>query len=378
MNDREAWQDILGGIYDAALDDALWTPAIGAIMDRIGADQASLFSPIVGPTGQPPLLLNAQTPQDIWALYHSYYWQYDLSMQEVVRRGLHRSGSIASIDDLVSRKNLRNGEFYDLLRLQQCDNLIGGVIEGFDSKEHPPMNLTFHRAIGSEPFGQKENRMLRDLLPHFRRALRIRWRMAQHEDARSLREAALEHMPQAVALLDPAGYILYANGRAEALFRQGAGPTAIGRRFTAAEAGNATRIKEALGKCSAGEGASVKLESFASGKSWIASFVPLRALAPHNESQARVLLLISLPDQAPTQGLPHFARLYRLTPAETRVLQHLLERQSTQDIAEALKISVKTLRIHLSNLFSKTGTVNQRELVRFFFSHPSAGGVKVE
>lgn len=374
MNDFQDWQDILGGIYDAALDDALWTPAIGAIMDRIGADQASLFSPIVDPSGQPPLLLNAQTQRDAWALYHGYYWRYDLFMQEVFRRGAYRAGDAASAVDFVSLKDLRNGEFYDLLRFHGCDIQLSGVIEELSSKEHPPMHLTFHRTIGSEPYGEKERLMLLELLPHFRRALRIRWRMAQHEDARSLREAALEHMPQAIALLDSAGHILYANAQAESLFSQGTGPIAHKRRLTAADSRDAARIKEALSKCAQGEGVGLKLENPALGKSWAASFTPLRASAPGGEPGARILLLVADLDRAPTHALPQFAQLYRLTPAETRVLQQLLEPRGTQDIAEALKISIKTLRIHLSNLFAKTGTANQRELVRFFLAHPGCSG----
>jgi DNA-binding CsgD family transcriptional regulator/PAS domain-containing protein len=300
-------------------------------------------------------------------------------MQEGLRRGLYRAGAMGAVGDgedaLVTLKALRDSEFYDLLRLQQCDIMLVGIVEDRSQGEqgHPPMNLIFHRAIGSDYFGQEEHRMMRELLPHFRRALRIRWRMAQHEDACSLREAALEHLPQAVALLDHAGHVLYANGRAEALFRLGAGPIVVNRRLTAADPHDAARIKDALGKCARGEGACVKLENPAQGKTWAASFIPLRAYAPQSEPAARILLLITSPDQPPTQGLPHFAQLYRLTPAETRVLQHLLEQQSTQDIAAALKISVKTLRIHLSNLFSKTGTANQRELVRFFLSHPASG-----
>jgi DNA-binding CsgD family transcriptional regulator len=65
-----------------------------------------------------------------------------------------------------------------------------------------------------------------------------------------------------------------------------------------------------------------------------------------------------------------FAQLYRLTPAETRVLEQLLLKESTQEIAEALQIGIKTLRTQLSALFAKTQTKNQRELVKFYLSHP--------
>jgi hypothetical protein len=40
----EGWSDLLGAVYDAALDDTLWTAAIQRIMDRVGASQSPIFS----------------------------------------------------------------------------------------------------------------------------------------------------------------------------------------------------------------------------------------------------------------------------------------------------------------------------------------------
>jgi DNA-binding CsgD family transcriptional regulator len=51
----------------------------------------------------------------------------------------------------------------------------------------------------------------------------------------------------------------------------------------------------------------------------------------------------------------------------------LLVKESTQEIAETLQISIKTLRTQLSALFAKTQTKNQRELVKYYLSHPMAG-----
>jgi DNA-binding CsgD family transcriptional regulator len=72
-------------------------------------------------------------------------------------------------------------------------------------------------------------------------------------------------------------------------------------------------------------------------------------------------------------NLGGFAKLYRLTSAETRVLEQLLVKENTQEIAEALQISIKTLHTQLSALFAKTQTKNQRELVKYYLSHPTTG-----
>jgi DNA-binding CsgD family transcriptional regulator len=56
-------------------------------------------------------------------------------------------------------------------------------------------------------------------------------------------------------------------------------------------------------------------------------------------------------------------RVYRFSPAEARVVQELLQGHSAETIAESLSISVYTVRTHLKNLFAKTGTKRQGELI---------------
>lgn len=56
------------------------------------------------------------------------------------------------------------------------------------------------------------------------------------------------------------------------------------------------------------------------------------------------------------------------------MLEDLLAQKSTQDIANALQVTIKTVRFHLSALFAKTGTSGQRALVQFYLAHPLVGG----
>jgi DNA-binding CsgD family transcriptional regulator len=183
----------------------------------------------------------------------------------------------------------------------------------------------------------------------------------------SLREAALDCMAQAVALLDAGGKVLFANRHAEAIFRAGNGLAAVNGHLAATDAQSASWLKEALRLAASGQGSSARLHDAAGQPAWVATFCPAdtqrssRNASPHPSPV--------LQPQPPRRR--RLAGLYRLSPAETRVLQHLLDQKSTQDIADALHISIKTLRTHLSNLFVKTGTTGQRELVRFYLAHPS-------
>jgi DNA-binding CsgD family transcriptional regulator len=68
--------------------------------------------------------------------------------------------------------------------------------------------------------------------------------------------------------------------------------------------------------------------------------------------------------QAGNATLQTFATRHRLTPAELRVLQGLLHDRAPKQIATEQSVSIKTVRTQLSRLYAKTGTRNQRELVR--------------
>jgi DNA-binding CsgD family transcriptional regulator len=55
--------------------------------------------------------------------------------------------------------------------------------------------------------------------------------------------------------------------------------------------------------------------------------------------------------------------IYHLTSSESRVVQLLVNGQSTDDIAKILDINVNSVRFHLKNCFQKTQVTNQAELV---------------
>jgi len=54
---------------------------------------------------------------------------------------------------------------------------------------------------------------------------------------------------------------------------------------------------------------------------------------------------------------------FDLTPAEGRLLSLLTARRNLRDAATELRVSVETVRTHLSHIFDKTGIRTQRELL---------------
>jgi DNA-binding CsgD family transcriptional regulator len=58
------------------------------------------------------------------------------------------------------------------------------------------------------------------------------------------------------------------------------------------------------------------------------------------------------------------AAAFDLTPAETRVLAHLLAGRTLAETAAALQVSPSTAKTHLDGIFAKTGVGRQADLPR--------------
>ncbi|TVT50117.1 MAG: hypothetical protein FHK82_16505, partial [Sedimenticola thiotaurini] len=54
---------------------------------------------------------------------------------------------------------------------------------------------------------------------------------------------------------------------------------------------------------------------------------------------------------------------YRLTKTETNITLYLIQGRETKEITELLDIQRETLKTHLKNIFKKTNTHRQSELI---------------
>jgi DNA-binding CsgD family transcriptional regulator len=199
------------------------------------------------------------------------------------------------------------------------------------------------------------------------RALRIRWKLANEQQIRQLREQALDQMGNPVLLLDAAGRIIYANFKAELLLRKGGNPTVIHNQLHSLNTHENNAIKEALRLALTGIGSTLRFDN---SSPCIATFSPITVTrGEYLNTSGRVMVIFDELNKPTHENLEGFAKLYKLSAAETRVLNQLLQSQSTKKITESLKISMTTLRTQLRALFAKTQTKSQRELIQFCLSH---------
>ncbi len=97
--------------------------------------------------------------------------------------------------------------------------------------------------------------------------------------------------------------------------------------------------------------------------------VPGQRFSPDEKPEAVVLLLIDTEQRTKVSG-DTLVRLYNLTPSETRVALMLIDGKRLDQIAEESEIAQTTVVFHLKNLFRKTDTNRQADLIRVLLSVP--------
>jgi DNA-binding CsgD family transcriptional regulator len=115
----------------------------------------------------------------------------------------------------------------------------------------------------------------------------------------------------------------------------------------------------------AGGGQSVVLSWPASG----GSLAVVGSLSPLDDPWSAALggeaLLLALScGEQPDAQVQAYARLHRLSPAETRVLQRLALGESSGEAADALGVSAATVRSQIISLRRKTGDASVTDLLR--------------
>ena len=208
------------------------------------------------------------------------------------------------------------------------------------------------------------------LLPHIRRAVMI----SNILDARTIERArmaeALDALRGAVVLADARGAILYANRAAEDMLQDGGPLRRVGGALTANTPAAALELREAIALAARDEAeigkAGLAIPLTGPGEPAIVAHVlPLTGsdLRTRLEPTAVAAVFIGAPPNE-KDAADTVAAAFALTAAETRVLANLSAGRTLAETAAALGIAATTAKSHLQNIFTKTGVTRQADLMR--------------
>jgi DNA-binding CsgD family transcriptional regulator/PAS domain-containing protein len=246
-------------------------------------------------------------------------------------------------------------------------------------------NASVHRKISQPLFDDDELSVLRVLAPHLSRAVMI----ADLLDARTLERdmlaRALDQLAVGIVLTDRSGRIVHVNAAAERYIDDGTSLRRGGDRLAARGLDAGSELSQAILDAAGGTSVEVPHSGFVvslpggDGRDLAAWVLPLdsglrRDFGASYAAQVAIFIR-ELGDTSPMPAALHIRR-HGLTPAETRVMMLLVQGKTIGESAEELGISLPTAKTHLGRLFEKTGTSRQADLVRLAMSAlaPTAAG----
>ncbi|WP_028966581.1 helix-turn-helix transcriptional regulator [Sphingomonas phyllosphaerae] len=227
--------------------------------------------------------------------------------------------------------------------------------------------LSVHNALSRGEIDDEQWRRLASLTNTLEQALTFGVLHAE-----KLREqwwnARLDAAGEPAALLDESGVVLRATPDFEAALRRGDGLRIRDGRLAAADAASQRRLAALIERATAPHGVSadaVRIERVEGGPGYLVSGWPLaserRALVP---DRAAILVTLVDPLAAPTPPVALWRGAFGLTAREADLAVALFSGRTLEEAAVLLGITINTIRVHLRQIFAKTQTARQSELLR--------------
>lgn len=216
-----------------------------------------------------------------------------------------------------------------------------------------------HRSKSQGAFDAADEALLRPIMEHLGRVLRIRGDVADARREARLAKGALDSLAFATLTVDRQGRLLSHNLAAEAVMRNGDGLVLRRGFLTGADAEAAARLADAIARATAAEpsGSWFRIERGLTKSPYLVTVLP----QPGGRSSAHVIVRDPDVESGPTAE--HLRALWNLTAAEGAVACELAAGLSIEEIAQVRGASVETVRVQVKAVAAKMGVSRQAEIV---------------
>ncbi len=353
MKPDEAFSDLIGRIYDCALDTSLWPTVLGEITEALGGIMADLA------------VIHPLEPRFIAAAV--YNWPDELVERVKANAQINPTLPIGLTAPLCEPL-CTTRDYPDLHQSRYWRNCFEG--RGLYDYVLAPVTRTVTSfsswgVVGSEskgPFTDQDLELARLLSPHIKRSVEISGVIGhQRVEAGTLR-AALEALATPALIIERDGTILLRNRAAD---EELASQQAL-REYNGCLKAVTPDAAKLLAGLSLSNGRRIRkgFDAFmtdATGRILHATWAGLEQAG--EEIGSPILLLLREPEAALTTPLASAAALYQLTTSEIQVLGQILQGLALGEIADILGLARSTVKTHLDAIYRKTQTNRQAELV---------------
>lgn len=217
-------------------------------------------------------------------------------------------------------------------------------------------------------WSEAERALLGRCAPFIREAADLHWRLLSLDFERRAALQVLDGLAAGVILLDAGARLVFANDTARAMIDRDDGMRVEDERLRLSDPAAMRELRSALDALiDTGPATAIGIERSTGAPNYVATVSSVRSAAveasPLTDQQSLAVMLLADPTRQIDDAASLLRRLWGLTPTEARVLQCLLEGVNRADVAQRLAISVNTVKMHVKELFRKTRTRRQAQLV---------------
>jgi DNA-binding CsgD family transcriptional regulator len=373
---------VIDAIYQGSVRPELWSDTLCSIIDYVGASAGNIV--YQDPTGRSSFLIPGRMRDDLNSLYLEHYTKnpYARAFEKA------QPGQVAIGNALVDAPAVRRSSYYaDICAPQDIYNQlfvphaslhqpggIGGVALFLSRRQDEHVLDAAAR--------------LKRVMPHIIRAMEFSLQTRRIGHGPDLTQRLIDALPDAAWVIGMHGEIVLCNGAAEVLIRQADGillSRSNGLALQADDSETSTRLAEAIRKAMiVAHGEDVEFHRAfpiprPSGLSpYLALITPLApssfSLWDARDGGGRVLVQIVDADAKIRAQARQLQIICKLTDAETRVAALVGNGMSQPEIAQALGVSVNTVKTHIGRCFAKAEVRSQVGLARLIAGLPVPEG----
>jgi DNA-binding CsgD family transcriptional regulator len=358
-----ALSDLIGSIYDCALDPSRWDRTLSDLKDAFDSRTVVLSLNDVR-HGRHLLMKNVGMEPQLLAKANTVH---AAEIQDILLRCLTRPPDAAPVASrFLPPGYMETSPYFQAARAHGVVDIMQFMLV------HEATHISTFSIGQRDIVTDREVELGKLLLPHLRRAVTI----SKVLDARTIEGVrmaqALDALRCAVVLVNEHRTILHTNRAAESMLRGSSAIRNANGMLQTSLTSAAQELRNALALAAGNEaaigkaGLAIRLTAPDSDLPPVfAHVLPLTGSDFRTRLQPSAVAAVFVGVSADAQdGAAMVTAAFGLTPAETRVLASLLAGQSLAEAAAGLGITRDTAKNHLNRIFRKTGVTRQADLIR--------------
>lgn len=364
-----ALDGLLSAIYDGITEAPPWHDALELLREMTDGEHVTLMLRPPSTESAGVMINTGIVDEQASESYASHFFAVDpfVNLPE---------GVVTTAAELIGEKQWQESAMYrDYLEPLGVQHLLGADIntaEGIEAR------LRITRGQESKDFSEEDRNLIRVVLPHLQRAIRLHAKLDYLECERELFSGAVNRLLLGMIRYDQEGAILEMNSEAERILAEKDGLKLSGGQLVAESRDESREMQRLIDEAVAGgksdnepgiiEAMSITREF---GRSQLGIVVRTIPMGEYSEAKQRPAAAVFLRDPDHNSAQPSqdvVRRVFGLTRMEAALAILLAEGNTLDEAAAKLNVRRNTARTHLRSIFGKTGVTRQTMLVRLLLN----------